>query len=90
MTDRGIDLPDRLIDPAHVAFAFSPDDINITVSKCGSAAHLSPPVRDWLWDVRREERAPPGLDRLLPLLGALVHDSDLVSAFPTPVQIQPT
>ena len=72
MADHDIPLPERVVDPAHCAFALDPDNIDAAVSSCPTASTLPGDASGWLWDVKRKEPPPAELDQISAALGGIV------------------
>jgi hypothetical protein len=74
MVDHGIPLPERVVDPAHCAFALNPDALAEAVSACPGARDIPGDAASWLWDVKRKERPPNDLAGVAVVLSRVVTE----------------
>jgi len=69
-----VDCTEKVIDPAHCAFALCPDDIERAIAACPSACALTDDQSRWLWDVKRKTNAPSSLESLANVLPNIVNE----------------
>lgn len=74
MSDRGIALPEAVVDPAHCAFLLCPDSIDDALGTCVSQALVPRAAAIWMWDVTRKAPPPQDLQDLAPVLPQLVDE----------------
>jgi hypothetical protein len=80
MVDHGLALPESIVDPAHMAFALCPDDLDSVLTHCPSRQRLDDRVAAWLWDVKRQAAPPPDVAAAIDVLPGLMVELRALTA----------